>query len=400
MTGLMTGWLIGRHPRRPEPVVHSRGGDGAAGRLARRAGALLAVAVLTRGAVAEAQPTGVALAPKRSLTLPAVSACLRERPPAAAARRDELAARSVAARARELALVGDRAGARAAFARAVALDPTAAPLAYDLARAAEEAGDAAAARSAYCHFLALAPSGADAADARARVARLAGGGDLGADRRARDAFARGVAALDGQRYAAADGAFAEVLRATPNAPEAAYNRGLAELGLGRDVDAARDLAAYVASPVAGADRAEVLRAVDALRRPAWNPGTALVRGVVPGFGQLYTARPAAGIAVFAATAAAVGTALYQQSTVREAGFVDPFGNPYTSSVTVRRRPYLAAGLGTGVALAAAAALEARAFAGRAQRARPAVRLRAAVAPQLGPGGALALPVGVAVHARF
>lgn len=372
----------------------------AAGR--RRAARAAACAALLAPALAAAQTAGPALAPKRSLTLPAVSACLREAPPAAAARRDELAARGVAARARELALVGDRAGARAAFARALALDPSAAPLAYDLARAAEEAGDRAAALSAYCHFLALAPAGPDAADARVRVARLgaSAGVDGTADRRARDAFARGLAALDGRRYPAAGQAFGEVLRATPNAPEAVYNRGLAQLALGNDADAARDLAAYVSSPSAGADRAEVLRAVDALRRPRWNPQTALARGVVPGFGQLYTGRPAAGIVVFAASAAAVGAALYQQSTVRDAAFVDAFGNPYTSPVTVRRRPYLAAGLGAGALFAAAAAIEARAFAARTQRARPAVRVRAAVLPGVAPGGGLALPVGLAVQARF
>jgi hypothetical protein len=351
-------------------------------------------------AAASAQRAGPTLAPKRSLTLPGATACLRQPAPAAAARRDELAARSVAARARELALVGDRAGARAAFARALALDPTAAPLAYDLARAAEEAGDARGALAAYCHFLALAPASPDAGDVRTRVARLAGGGAEPTERRAREAFARGVAALDRRRYPEAEAAFGEVLRATPNAPEAVYNRGLAVLALGRSPDAARDLAAYVASPVAGADRVEVLRAVDALRRPTWDPGAALARGVVPGLGQLYTARPVAGVAVFAATAAAAGVAFYQQSTVREEGFVDAFGNPYTSPVTVRRRPYLAAGLGAAALVATAAAIEARAYAARARRTRPVVRVRAAVVPQVGPAGALTPTFGLAVGARF
>jgi len=366
--------------------------------------ALAAVALAVLGSLAPrsvaAQAAGLALAPKRSLSLPAVSACLREPAPAVAPRRDEVAARTTAARARELALVGDRAGARAAFARALALDPSAAPVAYDLARAAEEAGDARGARGAYCHFLSLAPAGADAADARARVARLSGGAAGDADRRARDSFARGLAALDARRFAAAELAFTEVLRATPNAPEAVYDRGLAVLAQGRDADAARDLAAYVASPAAGADRGEVLRAVDVLRRPVWNPGTALGRGVIPGFGQLYTARPAAGVAAFALSAAAVGTAFYQRETVREAQFVDPFGNPYSQPVAARSRPYLAAGLGAGAAIALAAALEARAFAARSRRGRPVVRLRVAAAPGAGPGAALALPVGVAVQARF
>jgi tetratricopeptide (TPR) repeat protein len=191
--------------------------------------ALAAVALAVPGSLAprsvEAQAAGLALAPKRSLSLPAVSACLREPAPAVAARRDEGAARTTAARARELALVGDRAGARAAFARALALDPSAAPVAYDLARAAEEAGDARGARGAYCHFLALAPAGADAADARARVARLSGGAAGDADRRARDSFARGLAALDARRFAAAELAFTEVLRATPTPPRPCTTAG-------------------------------------------------------------------------------------------------------------------------------------------------------------------------------
>jgi hypothetical protein len=239
----------------------------------------------------------------------------------------------------------------------------------------------------------------DAADARTRVARLSGGAPA-ADRNARDAFARGVAALDARRYAAADAAFSEVLRVTPNAPEAGYNRGLAALALGRDGAAARDLAAYVASPAAGADRGEVLRAVEVLRRPAWDPQTALYRGVVPGFGQLYTDRPALGVAVLAAGAAAVGATFYQRSSTRDASFVDPFGNPYTSQVTVRNRPYFAAGLGAAALLTAAAALEARGYAARARRARPVVRLRAALAPTAAPGGGLALPIGLALSTRF
>ncbi len=354
-----------------------------------------------RGAAASSGPS---LAPKRSLTLPAVAACLREAPPATVGRRDELAARTVASRARELALVGDRAGARTAFARAVALDPSSAPLAYDLARASEEAGDTRGALAAYCQFLALAPTASDARDARARVGRLSGGGGEGADRRARDAFSRGLVAFDAGVYATATSAFSEVLRETPNAPEASYNRGLAELALGRDTAAARDLAAYVASPAAGPDRGEVLRAVDALRRPVWSSGTAFTRGLVPGFGQLYTARPVAGVAVLAATATAVGFALSQQSAVRDSAFVDRFGNRYTSPITVKRRPYLGAGLGAAALLTLGAAFEAAHFAAGAGRGRPAVSIRTALGPALEPAipgdVVTGTPVSVAVHVRF
>ncbi len=356
---------------------------------------------VARSAAAQATPApatsavgAVALAPKRSLTLAAVPGCGRVGAAAATApRRDEPGARAAAARARELALVGDRAGARAAFARAAALDPTAPQLAYDFGRAAEDAGDMRGALGAYCQALALAPTGAASTDARARVARLAGGaagGAVDADRRAREAFAGGVAALDDRRPDAARDLFDRVLAAVPGAPEALYDRGLASLALGRDADAARDLAAYVASPGAGADRGEVLRAVDALRRPALEPGTALARGVLPGFGQLYTGRPVAGVGVLAAAAAAVGVALHQQTTQREAPFLDPFGHPYTSPVAVQRRPYLVAGLGAAAVLTAGAAFEASHYAAGAAGRRPRVSLRtAAVVPARG-GVGLAL----------
>jgi hypothetical protein len=356
--------------------------------------AIAATTLVPQSAQAQAGRPATTLAPKRALSRSAVAACLRAPPPVRAPRRDELAARAAAARARELALVGDRAGARAGFARALALDPLSPQLAYDLARAAEESADAPGAIGAYCQYLALAPAGGDAADARARVARLTGGASESTERRARDAFARGVAALDGARYPAAFAAFDEVLRTAPNTPEAAYNRGLAALALGRDGDAARDLAAYVASPAAGADRAEVLRAVEVLRRPGWHPREALVRGLVPGFGQVYTARPVAGVAVLAATVGSAVVAFTPRTTQRDVTFVDPFGNAYASRVAERRRPYLVTGLAAGATLAVAAALEASSFAARAQRMRPVVSVQTAPvpppaardAPGGGPGG--------------
>lgn len=385
------GRPVARLPRHPVPPAAGRAGAVAGAVLL--AGACLSAPGVRRAAAQSPAPhearetgEGVALAPKRSLTLPTIAGCVRATPPAAAPRRDESAARAAAARARELALVGDREGARAGFARAAALDPASPQLAYDLGRAAEEAGDARGALGGYCQTLTLAPTGPTAPDARARVARLTGGAGVDADRRARESFVRGVAALDAGRPAAAQAAFDSVLRATPNAPEASYNRGLAALALGRDADAARDLAAYVASPAAGADRGEVLRAVDALRRPALDPGTALARGALPGFGQLYTGRPAAGIAVFAATAAAVGVALHQQTSSREQSYVDPFGHSYTSPVTVQRRPALVPGLAAAALFTAGAAYEASRYAAGAAGRRPTVSVRTAVVP--GPGGAM------------
>lgn len=83
------------------------------------------------------------------------------------------AARDLAQRAQQAAILGDRAAAREQLRQAAMLDPRDPDLAYQLARANDAAGAAADAASEYCRFLSLAPDGAEAAEARERVAILA-----------------------------------------------------------------------------------------------------------------------------------------------------------------------------------------------------------------------------------
>ncbi|MGI8509425.1 MAG: tetratricopeptide repeat protein [Gemmatimonadaceae bacterium] len=89
--------------------------------------------------------------------------------PAEAQRR---AARDLAARAQEAAIVDDNATARTLYERAEKLDPSDATTAYALARSYETAGDPRA-LTEYCRFLALAPTDPESADVRQRVASLA-----------------------------------------------------------------------------------------------------------------------------------------------------------------------------------------------------------------------------------
>lgn len=343
-----------------------------------RVGGMLA-ATLSAATLSAASLAAQPLAPKRVLTLPAAAQCTGVALPPSA-RRDAAGARAEAARARELALVGERAAARDAFVRAAALDPADPQLAYDLARAAEEAGDRATATTALCRYLVLAPTGREVAEVRARLSRVAASAANPADESVRATFQRGVDALEGRRFEAALAAFDEVLRTVPSAPEAAYDRGLARLALGQDAAAASDLAAYVASPAAGPDRAQVLRAVEALRQPRWSVAGALGRGlVVPGFGQFYTGRPIPGLAVLAGTAGGVGIALMQRRIVEEKQFLTPDGVPYTSPVARVERPYLTAGLATAGVLAVAGAAEAAYYAAAHSRERPRLQLRTAAA---------------------
>jgi hypothetical protein len=358
-----------------------------------RCGAFVAVALLSAGAGRAAAQD---LVPKRALTIPSAPQCAGAA--ATPTTRDPAAARAEATRARELALNGESRAARDAFARAASLDPADPVLAYDLARAAEETGDRATATAALCRYLVLAPDGREAAEVRSRLGRLAAPAGSPRDAAARAAFQRGVDALDARRYDAAVTAFDEVLRQVPTAPEAVYDRGLARLALGQDRAAADDLAAYVSSPASGPDRAQVLRAAQALRAPAYTPSGALGRGlVVPGFGQFYTGRPVGGLAVLAGAAGGVVAAFLERRTLETVEYVDVFGFKYTSTVPRVERPYRTVGLvGAGV-VALAGAAEAAWYAASHRAERPRLRLRASAwRPPVGRDAPLAVTVGTAI----
>lgn len=84
---------------------------------------------------------------------------------------------------------------------------------------------------------------------------------------AREAFERGIAALEAQRYVDALAAFEESYRLRPS-PVALYNVAVAQRGLGRIRDAIGTFERYLASPERGIDRARLqsIRAeLDALR---------------------------------------------------------------------------------------------------------------------------------------
>lgn len=83
------------------------------------------------------------------------------------------AARALAERGQQAAILGDRTAAREQLRQAAALDPSDPDIAYQLARANDAAGAAADAAAEYCRFLALAPTAPEAAEARDRIAILA-----------------------------------------------------------------------------------------------------------------------------------------------------------------------------------------------------------------------------------
>src|SRR5690606_6925823 len=102
-------------------------------------------------------------------------------------------------------------------------------------------------------------------------------------------------------------------------------------------------------------------------RPVYSPSTAMLRSVLPGFGQFYTARPVRGVVVLALVAGAVGTALTAQTTERTIQYVDPNGvaAPYTETLTERK--YFTTGLAAAAGITLGAMIEAIWFANRSQR---------------------------------
>ena len=101
----------------------------------------------------------------------APAACPRTAPPHAPTADQRRAARDLAARAQEAAIVSIDSTARDLYERAARLDPTDPAIAYALARSYESARDARAIGE-YCRFLALQPAAPEAADVRRRVAAL------------------------------------------------------------------------------------------------------------------------------------------------------------------------------------------------------------------------------------
>lgn len=100
------------------------------------------------------------------------AACPPSTRPAAPPPAQQRAARELATRAQEAAIIADNTTARSLYERAARLDPTDASVAYALGRAYESARDARAIAS-YCRFLVLTPAAPEAADVRRRIASLA-----------------------------------------------------------------------------------------------------------------------------------------------------------------------------------------------------------------------------------
>lgn len=285
----------------------------------------------------------------------------------------------------DAALQGEHATARDAFAKAAVLVPSNARLAYYLGREHEALNDNVAAVKEYCRYLSLATEASDGDEVRGRIVRLTPASELARLEEARANFQSGIALLRRQQYAAADSVFGAVATSVPNAPEPYFNRALSRAARGERVIAMQDFEKYLELSPRSADQTTVRAAMSRLPDRVYGPGQAFGSGLlVPGLGQMNTGRPVLGVVVLGAVAGAAGLAWQQQEKMETQTFTDPFGNPYTDTVTKVTRPYLVAGLATAGAVWALAAFESSAYARRSRSRAAAIIAREGGTPAQGP----------------
>ena len=299
--------------------------------------------------------------------LPVVAArptCAPSATPRAGTAAQRRAARELAQRAQQSAILGDRTAARDQLRQASAVDPANPDLVYQLARAQEAIGANDAAVVEYCRYLALAPSAPESAEVRERIATLARNTQPTVPDKIMAPFLTGVTAYEAGRYAQAEIAFSSAITLQPDWADAYYDRALANAARGQREQAIADLQRYLRLRPEAEDRAAVIARINNLRGGPLSPTAALGLGlVIPGAGQMYTGRKVLGVITLAAAGGALAYAVKTDQVTKE--FVvnptDPFGNPLPPFIDRRTevgRPHLTAGLATLGAIAGVSAIEA------------------------------------------
>ena len=278
------------------------------------------------------------------------------------------AARDLAQKAQQSAILGDRIAARDQLRQAIALDPRDADLAYQSARAQESAGALDDALLEYCRFLSLAPDAPESNEARDRVAALSGSVQATVSEKILTPFRAGIVAYEAGRMAEAEARFSAAIALQPDWADAYYDRALAQSARGNRELAIKDLQQYLRFKPEAEDRAAVVARIVGLRDKPLSPAAALTYGLVfPGGGQLYTGRKVIGAAVLGVTGGLLAYALKTdpvQESYQAIGKI-PFTDStylYTDTRTVVGRPYLKAGVAGLAAVMIATAFEASNYA--------------------------------------
>ena len=345
-------------------------------------------ALLLAPALALAQqtssPNGQRPAMKRGLPVVVSAPACRPSPaPKPASDAQQRAARDLALRAQQSAILGDRAAARDQLKGAATLDPANPELAYQLARAQEAAGSSDDAAAEYCRFLSLAPNAPEASEAKDRVAALSRTAQASVSDRILAPFRAGIAAYESGRMPQAEASFTSAIKLQPDWADAYYDRSLTYSARGEYELAARDLQQYLRYKPEAEDRAAIIARITTLRGGGLSPAAALGYGIIiPGAGQFYTKRAVFGVVTLGAAGGAIAYAMQSGPVTEhytETGTL-PFGGTYTYPATreVQGKPHLAQGAAIAGAIALSSAIEAYIYARHSNSREP--RFSAALEP--------------------
>lgn len=334
-------------------------------RITTRLAALGALSLCGADAGAQALPLKTALAAS------GVTGCTAFVPaaprPAATNPGTEAEAAQLISDAEAAALQGEHIAARDAFTKAAALVPSNARVAYYLGREHEALNENGNAVRQYCRYLSLQPQAPDADEVRGRIVRLTPTSELARVEEAKANFRTAVALLRRRQYAAADSVFGSVAQQVPSAPEPFFNRALARAAQGDRASAMQDFEKYLELAPQAADRVTIRDVMPRLPDRVYNPSQAFMSGLaVPGLGQMSTGRPMLGVIALGAVGGAVALALRSQESTETRTYTDPFGQPYTDTVSITERPQLVAGLAAAGAVWLGAALESITYARRSR----------------------------------
>jgi tetratricopeptide (TPR) repeat protein len=161
----------------------------------------------------------------------------------------------------------------------------------------------------------------------------------------------GISFFAAHNLTAADRALSSAASAAPAWADVFYTRALVRQAQGHASLAIADFERYLQLRPTASDRSAVASRIDALGR---SPSAALAYGVLPGGGQFYTKQPVLGAVVLGGVAGGVVWGL--RKTQERSIFVDPFGRPDTTFVSVAK--HRNAGFAVAGALWAVGAIEA------------------------------------------
>lgn len=240
--------------------------------------------------------------------------CPAQEAPRSVSDEERSQAAQLSSSASEALILGDQQRARDLLTRAVELNPASPDLVFRLARVRDDLNEMDAAVTTYCRALSLGQEQEVADEIQRRIEALTARDETVIPDAAASAFRNGVLM---ERTGWTEDAFTSFSRAVSLAPDwadAHYNLGVILVGLHRRAAAQQELRRYLELAPDASDAFAVSELIGRMETATVgnqaSPPAALGLGLIPGMGQVYTARPGLGIGFLALAGASTASAFF------------------------------------------------------------------------------------------